>query len=974
MQKETNGKPPRFMTEFYNIGRLAMCAIEVLSYVCVFCVGQGSEGGEFNVYPPEKHMPKFAKEKLQELAAGANAAPLKEGCFFVQQLCLPEMKSFGAVCFVRDGGVWSDADVPRLESLATIYAYALRASREHYYASAQNLVWNHIMDNTMACIYVTDPETDEILFMNRAMKHAFGLNAPEGQLCWKVLQRGQTTRCSFCPVNMLVENPDMTCHTWEEHNTVTGRLYKNYDSLMYWTNGQLVHLQHSTDVTETSRLYQAAMLDELTGAHSRFAGKEMLEKLIRECTDAEQPLCVCLFDINGLKTVNDMHGHASGDMLLAQVAATVRGLLRGREYLMRLSGDEFVAVLLDVRQADAAARMQEALSQFNQMRPAFFHEAAAFCYGIVEVRGPISVRDVLARADERMYQQKRALHIRRAQVKSDTSQQLSFSYDVDHLYDALTLSTDSYIYVCNMQTHTFRYPPAMVEEFGLPGEIISNAAAVWETKVHPHDKRIFFEANQEIADGHVDAHCIEYRVRNVRGEWVWLQCRGHLERDKNGEPCLFAGFITNLGQKSRRDPLTGLFHKFELEKDIMYMLRADKPHPLTFMILGMDGLKRINSLYDRIFGDEVIRITAQSLQALLPPNAVLYRLDGDEFCILMHGDSREEANRTFCHIQETFDRQQTFEDKKFYCTLSCGCAFAPADGMSYVDLARCAAYALEYAKYRGRNRMEYYTDEIVAERRRMLEMSELLRESIEQGFKGFEMHYQPMFNTSRELIGAEALARWRCDKYGAVTPGEFIPLLEQTGLILPVGRWIFEEALRTCVRWQKYMPNFTMGVNLSYVQLEDETFVDFMLDVVHKTGVTPRNVVLELTESYLAANMMQIADRLTSIRSSGMLMAMDDFGTGYSSLSILKGAPIDIAKIDRTFVKGVQSSTFDSAFLRLVVELCSMLGIRTCLEGVETEAEFDAVQPMSFNYIQGFLLGHPMSAADFEENFFSDFP
>lgn len=170
-----------------------------------------------------------------------------------------------------------------------------------------------------------------------------------------------------------------------------------------------------------------------------------------------------------------------------------------------------------------------------------------------------------------------------------------------------------------MKTGVFRYPPAMVAEFGLPGEVIPNAAAVWGAKVHPHDKRIFLESNQEITDGRTDVHCVEYRAQNVRGEWVWLRCRGHLERDENGAPALFAGFITNLGKKNRIDPLTGLFNKFELEDDVQRALDAADPHPLIFMMLGIDGLKRINSLYDRVFGDEVIRITAQRLQSLLRP-------------------------------------------------------------------------------------------------------------------------------------------------------------------------------------------------------------------------------------------------------------------------------------------------------------------------------------------------------------------
>ena len=160
-----------------------------------------------------------------------------------------------------------------------------------------------------------------------------------------------------------------------------------------------------------------------------------------------------------------------------------------------------------------------------------------------------------------------------------------------------------------------------------------------------------------------------------------------------------------------------------------------------------------------------------------------------------------------------------------------------------------------------------------------------------------------------------------------------------------------------------------MSINLSLVQLEDEQFCTFLQNVIQKTAANPQHIILELTESYLAANMTQMTDRLLAIRQNGFCIAMDDFGTGYSSLGLLKTAPIDIAKIDRTFVKGIQSSPFDHAFLRLVIELCHVLGIETCLEGVETPEELEALRPMPLNYVQGFLLGRPMPSADFERQY-----
>lgn len=965
----------RFAEELNKLGQFAARIVPALRRVYLFAAAQNGEKPAYFACPQEENWPEQVCDTLCAVALSAGAASAAEAPFFVQQLQLADGVSIGAVAFERRAGAWPPAERALLASLTALFAYALHANRARLDAALQNGVWNHMMDSTHACIYVTDTKTDEILFMNRSMKQTYGLESPEGQICWKVLQRDRQERCDFCPVQQLLQDRDVPAYVWEEKNPLTGRIYENYDSLMRWSDGRLVHFQHSTDVTEARRLYKAAMTDELTGAYSRLAGKEELSRLLDAYTAEDQPLSVCMLDVNGLKTVNDLHGHAAGDALLLQVAECVRAALKGREYLMRLSGDEFVAVLPGVRQSEAEARMQAALAGFEQKRPGLFTEKSAFCYGVVEVRERAPLRDVLARADERMYQQKRTLHIHRAEAQlrspNHTDATAPFSYDANRLYDALIQCTDSYVYVCNMKTGVFRYPPAMVSEFGLPGEIVPNAAAIWGAKVHPHDRRIFLESNQDITDGRTDIHCIEYRAQNVRGEWVWLRCRGHLERDENGEPILFAGFITNLGKKNKIDPLTGLFNKFELEENVQRLLSPEASRPLTFMMLGIDDLKRVNALYDRVFGDEVIRLTAQRLQSLLPSDAAVYRLDGDEFAILMRGASRTAAEQLFSHIREAFSGQQTFDGKKFHCTLSCGCAFAPDDGESYVALSRSAAYALEYAKRRGKNRLERYTAEIVGKRRRTLELTELLRERIELGFQGFALHFQPVFDKDRSLVGAEALARWRCDPYGEISPGEFIPLLEKSGLILPAGRWIFEEALRTCARWNAHMPTFEMSVNLSYLQLEDDGFYRFMLDTVRKADVEPGNIILELTESYLAENMPHIAERLEGLRGYGLRIAMDDFGTGYSSLGLLKQAPIDIAKIDRSFVKGIRSSTFDSAFLRLVVELCNVLGIDTCLEGVETPEELQAVQAMPLSYLQGFLLGRPLSADAFERQYIS---
>ena len=388
------------------------------------------------------------------------------------------------------------------------------------------------------------------------------------------------------------------------------------------------------------------------------------------------------------------------------------------------------------------------------------------------------------------------------------------------------------------------------------------------------------------------------------------------------------------------------------------------------MILGIDEFKRINDLYNRSFGDEVIRIISQKIQTFLPPDATVYRMDGDEFGIILRNGTVHGLENIYGKIYQAVNHQQEFNGKKFYCTLSAGCTLYPLDGKTYLDLIKYAGYSLEYAKNKGKNQIAFFSEDILIGKTRQLDLTELLRESVEQGFENFEVYYQLQVNAdTRKIKGAEALARWKCEKYGQVPPDQFIPILEESGLIIPVGKWIFEQALGACACWIKKDPDFVISVNLSYVQLEDAGFIDFMERTVLSSGVPPANVVVEMTESYIASNINRVEGIFDRIRSFGMKIAMDDFGTGYSSLGILKKIPADIVKIDRIFVKDVQTSHFDLTFIKFIVELCHDVGIEVCLEGVETEGEYEAVKPHAVDFIQGYLFGKPVSIEEFERRY-----
>lgn len=287
---------------------------------------------------------------------------------------------------------------------------------------------------------------------------------------------------------------------------------------------------------------------------------------------------------------------------------------------------------------------------------------------------------------------------------------------------------------------------------------MENAAAVWGEKIHPDDKQAFLEANQIITDGRADAHCVEYRALNTRGEWVWVRCRGHLKRDAEGTPSLFAGFITNLGQKNKMDHITGQYNKIKFGEDIAVTLRYRPEHPMQILVLGLDGFKSVNERYDRLFGDDVLRVIAQKIQSLLPNDATIYRLDGDEFGIIVSG-GRARAETIYRAIAESFRFQQEYDGKKFFCTVSAGCAGYPEDGSGYAVLLQHASAALGESKAHGAQQTDLLHKQPDLRARSVpLNFWNSSGKAWERDHAGFEVAYQPQ--VLRALAKSWEPKRW----------------------------------------------------------------------------------------------------------------------------------------------------------------------------------------------------------------------
>lgn len=537
---------------------------------------------------------------------------------------------------------------------------------------------------------------------------------------------------------------------------------------------------------------------------------------------------------------------------------------------------------------------------------------------------------------------------------------------IDKIYNVISQTTEEYVFIGDMRLGTFRYPSQMVEEFGLPGEIVEDAMEMWCAKIHEKDRNLFRQSMEDLLSGKTSYRDIQYRAQNVSGEWVWLRCRGSMMEDENGERNIYTGTITNMSHYDRTDQVTGLRNRFEAEHRVEQMLGTEETPSLGVLVLGFDNFRRVNDFYNRAFGDKVIRRAARQIQNLLPQSALLYRFDGDEFLIIFKDCSTGQVYSLYHDLQELYTMPQEIDGNRYEVTLSGGYAQYPRDGKGFQELVKRAVYCLEFAKAEGKNRIVLFSNKVMEIKERKLELTEELREHIEDGFAGFEVYYQPLRSAVEEkIVGAEALMRFSCERFGRVAPVEFIPLLEEDGMIGRAGEWVFETSVNMAREMERLIPGFTMHINVSWIQFERYDFLSYLVQKKREGFWEGCNIVLELTESSISSNYSQIKDVLHALHELGFKVAMDDFGTGYSSLGLLKSVPVNIVKIDRSFIVNMQESVFDVTFVEFIVKLCHAMGISVCQEGIESREQEEELKDKELELYQGFYFGKPMDREKF---------
>ncbi len=544
-------------------------------------------------------------------------------------------------------------------------------------------------------------------------------------------------------------------------------------------------------------------------------------------------------------------------------------------------------------------------------------------------------------------------------------------------FDVLEESSDAYYFATDLRENMTLISKKWAKEFDMEGDEGGVVQSRWLSLLHPDDLvRMNEQLDEMFKQGVRHLLDINYRAKDLNDEYVWLRSRARVLRDAAGKPYFLGGIVNRMDHLNQADKVTGLLNKTHFELKVNRMLKECARTGIggRIMLLGLDNFRTINESHNRSFGDAVLRMTAKQLTNLLPAGALLYKLDSDEFGLILPGARAAQVAQVFSAIQTCMTRQQYIDNKPYFCTISAGTVAYPEDGKEYYKLYKHAEAALVLAKRGGKNQNVILSPEQYSRYIRSTAMRDLLKVSVEKGCEGFQLFYQPQIEArTKRLIGAEALLRWKQPEGRMVSPMEFIPILEETKMILPVGKWIVEQALRTCRKWRDILPDFKISINISSVQIRDMAFFDFISDAIRRIGVPPEAVTLELTESTIVSNWTFVNQQFNEFRDQGVQIAMDDFGTGYSSLAYLKNLSCDIVKVDRAFVKNICNNDFDTKLVEYTVTLCRSVGIRTCIEGVEENEVYDIVtNRCGADYIQGYLFGRPVSEQDFYETYLKE--
>ena len=558
--------------------------------------------------------------------------------------------------------------------------------------------------------------------------------------------------------------------------------------------------------------------------------------------------------------------------------------------------------------------------------------------------------------------------------------------EADDLWKLALESNGDGVWDWQVQTGVELYSPRYLQMYGFSADEIQPNSDEFDARTHPEDVPQMKRDRQAHFSGQTALYSNEHRVQCKDGSWKWILSRGMvISRDASGAPLRMVGTHTDITQsktnealiwaQARFDALTGLPNRRLLRERLEHALPAAERGgtQLAVLFIDLDHFKEINDTMGHGAGDGLLVQVAERIRGSLGPQDTVARMGGDEFTVVLTAldarSGRAEAERVARHILGVLAEAFSLQHEKIFISASIGISLCPVDGNQIEALLKHADQALFVAKGAGRNRFSHFTPALQEAAQQRARLTADLRGAMAR--QELSLVFQPIVELpSGRVHKAEALLRWQHPTRGPVSPADFIPLAESSGLILEIGDWIFQQAARQVQDWrQRFDAGFQISINKSPVQFRSASGSgprrDWILQL-QAMQLPGDAVVIEITEGLLLEADQEVGHKLHALRAAGIPISLDDFGTGYSSLTYLQQYAIDIIKIDQSFVRHLRPGAKDLALCKAIITMAHELGMKVVAEGVETAEQRDLLITAGCDFGQGYLFARPMAAEAFE--------
>lgn len=712
------------------------------------------------------------------------------------------------------------------------------------------------------------------------------------------------------------------------------------------------------------RLEASAYTDSLTGVGNRMAFDMQVHKL----WERRLPCTVAFIDMDDLKCCNDHAGHKEGDHYIQSVSNLLQGVCLENEYLYRIGGDEFVIISLWATENDLAQRLEDAHGRYiKDMRKRVDYNCG-FSYGCTHIAKstPDAYNNLLSTADQKMYEYK--LHQKQLRDEQDRAKHANEIYADNfglesRLFDALSMTMrNRYLYVCNMRTNLSRWSSNIVKDFNLPDEYMYDAGNIWLNCIHPDDRQLYLDDIGAVFNGKSLFHSCQYRAKDANGYYVMCACHGYRLKGVGDEPDLFVGTIQNHGVIENVDPVTNLYNVYEF---LNYMKKVQNGGiPVDILVLGISGFHLINDTYGYTNGNRILKDLGQQLRELAGEDKKLFRLNGMKFVFVLPCASRSKVRDLYNTVNHIIKHQLFLDGQQIKLYMAATALHYEGSNEDASSLLSELDYLIDTSKRANSGDLVYMDERHEEGAKHRLEVLGAVKRSIANNCEGFYLVYQPQVNVLGQVTGVEALLRWRSVTNGVVPPNEFIPWLERDISFYDLGLWILRQAMYDGLNLLNDTPNLAVSVNISYKQLEHESFLDDVLSLLRQTGFPAHNLVLEFTEHCRTIDTNRLQYIVNFFNDHGIRIAADDFGTGYSSLMLLRNVQFDAIKIDQNFVRGMLERSRDKVLVNSMIECAHNLDTAVCVEGVETEELMEITRSYNAEYFQGYLIAKPLELKD----------